>query len=140
MPARQEKKGLIACTGGGGVVSSAMSGAGEYKAKAAEEQRMTDLYRRCKFPTPVERAKVAADWRDRGYSCALFVDPPGRAWTDFVHASNELVAVAEGRLEVTVRDIRMVAEPGDEVFIPKGARHSVRNIHRDTTQWLYGYD
>ncbi len=34
----------------------------------------------------------------------------------------------------------MVAEPGDEVFIPKGARHSVKNIHVATTQWLYGYD
>ncbi len=31
-------------------------------------------------------------------------------------------------------------EPGDEVFIPKGARHSVRNIHHSTTAWLYGYD
>ena len=101
---------------------------------------MTDFHRRCKFPTPVERAKVAADWRARGYSCALFVDPPGRAWTDFVHGSNELVAVAAGRLEVTVRDVRVDAEPGDEVFIPKGARHSVRNIHDDATHWLYGYD
>lgn len=101
---------------------------------------MTDFHRRCKFPTPVERAKVAADWRSRGYSCALFVDPPGRAWTDFVHGSNELITVAAGRLEVTVRDVRVVAEPGDEVFIPKGVRHSVRNIHDDETHWLYGYD
>ncbi|MBK8210077.1 MAG: cupin domain-containing protein [Rhodospirillales bacterium] len=60
--------------------------------------------------------------------------------TDFVHGSNELVTVAEGRLEVTVRNIRVVADPGDEVFIPKGARHSVRNIHSDATHWLYGYD
>ena len=101
---------------------------------------MDDLIDKRKFPAPVERAKVAADWRNRGYSCALFVDPPGRAWTDFTHASNELVMVAEGRLEVTVRGTRLVAEPGDEIFIPKGARHSVRNIHSDTTRWLYGYD
>ena len=101
---------------------------------------MTDFHRRCKFATPVERTRVAADWRARGYSCALFVDPPGRAWTDFVHGSNELLAVADGRLEVTVRNVRVVAEPGDEVFIPKGAKHSVRNIHDDATHSLYGYD
>ena len=101
---------------------------------------MIDLHSRQKFPAPVQRAKVAADWRARGYSCDLFVDPPGRAWLDFVHGSNELVMVAEGRLEVTVGDTRLVAEPGDEVFIPRGARHSVRNIHCDTTRWLYGYD
>ncbi len=101
---------------------------------------MKDFYSRCKFPAPVDRVKVAADWRMRGYSCAVFVDPPGRAWTDFVHGSNELVAVAEGRLEVIVRDVRMVAEPGDEIFIPRGARHSVRNIDSHATHWLYGYD
>ena len=92
------------------------------------------------YPAPLQRSKVAADWRMRGYSCELFVDPPGREWLDFVHSANELVMVAEGRLEVTVDGHRLVAEPGDEVFIAKGARHSVRNIHDDTTRWLYGYD
>jgi mannose-6-phosphate isomerase-like protein (cupin superfamily) len=101
---------------------------------------MNGLHARRKFPAPVERGKVAADWRTRGYSCALFVDPPGREWIDFVHACNELVTVAEGRLEMTVGNTRLVAEPGDEIFIPKGARHSMRNIHCDTTRWLYGYD
>lgn len=101
---------------------------------------MAELHRRRKFPAPVERAKVAADWRRRGYSCGLFVDPPGRAWVDFVHESNELVTVAEGLLEVTLSGARVVAEPGDEIFIPKGTRHSVRNIHADSTHWLYGYD
>lgn len=101
---------------------------------------MTDIVLRHKYPAPVQRSKVAADWRTRGYSCELFVDPPGREWLDFVHSSNELVMVAEGRLEVTVDGRRLVAEPGDEVFIAKGARHSVRNIHDDTTRWLYGYD
>jgi mannose-6-phosphate isomerase-like protein (cupin superfamily) len=101
---------------------------------------MREVFWKRKFPAPVERMRVAAEWRDRGYSCALFVDPPGRAWTDFVHTSNELVMVAEGRLEVTIEGTSMVAEPGDEVFIPRGALHSVRNIHSDTTRWLYGYD
>jgi quercetin dioxygenase-like cupin family protein len=73
-------------------------------------------------------------------SCDLFVDPPGREWNDFVHARNELVTVAEGRLEVKVAGSRFVAEPGDEVFIPKGALHSVKNVHVTATRWLYGYD
>lgn len=71
---------------------------------------------------------------------SLFVDPPGREWYDFVHARNELVTVAEGRLEVKVAGSRFVAEPGDEVFIPKGALHSVKNVHVTATRWLYGYD
>ncbi len=34
----------------------------------------------------------------------------------------------------------VTVEPGDEVFIPEGALHSLRNIHHATSVWLYGYD
>ncbi len=78
--------------------------------------------------------------RGRGYSRDLFVDPPGRAWIDFVHASNELVTVMAGELELTIAGASLRAGPGDEVRIPRRARHSVRNVHRGTTRWLYGYD
>jgi len=101
---------------------------------------MADLITKQKFTQPVDRDAVAANWRDRGYSCALFVDPPGREWNDFVHATNELVTVSEGRLELTVGETRLLAEPGDEIFIPRHCRHSVKNIHDGTTRWLFGYD
>ncbi len=90
---------------------------------------MSDLIVKGKFDAPVDRSAVAADWQLRGYSCGLFVDPPGREWNGFVHGTNELVTVTEGRLELTIGERRLVAEPGDEVFIPQGAVHSVKNIH-----------
>jgi quercetin dioxygenase-like cupin family protein len=92
-----------------------------------------------KFPTPLDRDQVAQDWRRRGYSCDLFTDLPGREWNDFIHATNELVTVMEGRLKLTVGGEEIIAEPGDEVFIPNGIRHSVKNISSSTTRWLYGY-
>ncbi|MEE9544085.1 MAG: cupin domain-containing protein [Rhodospirillales bacterium] len=101
---------------------------------------MTELVIRKKFPCPVDAVVVAADWRARGYSCDLFIDPPGRQWIDFVHATDELVSVAEGRLEMTVGEKQVVAEAGDEVFIPRHAVHSVNNIHAGTTRWYYGYN
>jgi quercetin dioxygenase-like cupin family protein len=101
---------------------------------------MTDLVARKYFPVPVDQSAVAADWAGRGYSCGLFVDPPGQEWNDFVHGVNELVMVAKGRLEMSVGDRLLVAEEGDEVFIPKGAVHSLKNISSGTTKWLYGYD
>ena len=101
---------------------------------------MTELVTRHAFDTPVDREAVAASWRGRGYSCNDFVDPPGRAWRDFVHDCNELVTVVEGRLELDVAGERVMAEPGDEVFIPKHARHSVFNVNDATTVWLFGYD
>jgi quercetin dioxygenase-like cupin family protein len=101
---------------------------------------MADLIERGKFPPPVDRDAVARDWDGRGYSCLPFTDPPGREWLDFVHATNELVTVLEGRLEMTVGDEVMTAEAGDEVFIPRNVPHSVKNVHTATTHWLYGYD
>jgi len=95
---------------------------------------------RAKFPTPLDQAAVAAEWRGRGYSCDRFVDPPGQCWEGFVHDCNELVTVVEGRLEMAVAGATVTVDPGDEIFIPKGALHSVRNIHHDTSVWLFGYD
>ena len=101
---------------------------------------MNELYVSHKFSTPLDPRTVSADWRQRGYSCEEFVDPPGRCWTDFVHDCNELVTVIEGRLQMQVGETERVVEPGDEIMIPKGTLHIVRNIHHGDTRWLYGYD
>jgi len=101
---------------------------------------MSELLARARFAVPIDRAAVGRDWAARGYSCGLFVDPPGQEWNGFVHATNELVTVVDGRMELEIAGTRLVAEPGDEVFIPAGAVHSVRNLSESTTRWLYGYD
>ena len=101
---------------------------------------MSDIVTFKRFPAPPDPGAVAVDWRGRGYSCGRFVDPPGRRWEDFVHDCNELVTVVEGRLEMEVAGETVALGLGDEAFIPKGARHSVRNIHDGTSVWLFGYD
>lgn len=93
-----------------------------------------------KFPVPLDRDQVAQDWSRRGYSCDVFIDPPGREWNDFVHATNELVTVMDGRLKLTIGGEEIIVGPGDEVFIPKDVCHSVKNLSSSTTRWLYGYD
>ncbi len=95
---------------------------------------------RGKFRVPVDPAAVADDWSARGYSCGLFVDPPGREWRDYVHSVNELLTVADGELELTVAGESFRVHPGDEAFIPRRAAHSVKNVHSGETRWLYGYD
>lgn len=95
---------------------------------------------RRKFARPLDHGAVARDWSGRGYSCRASTDPPGQVWRDFVHDTNELVTVVEGRLEVTMGEQGWVLEPGDELFVPRGAAHTVRNIHAGATRWLYGYD
>lgn len=93
-----------------------------------------------KFPAPVSQGEVARDWAVRGYDCRLFVDRPGQEWNDFVHATNELVTVVEGALRLTAGGREFHLTVGDELFIPRRAVHSVKNVHPGTTRWLFGYD
>jgi quercetin dioxygenase-like cupin family protein len=83
--------------------------------------------------------EISRDWRRRGFSCDVWVDPPGRRWEDFVHAEDELVVVLEGEMEFEITDTVIHPEPGAELFIPAGAVHSARNRGRSTARWLYGY-
>jgi mannose-6-phosphate isomerase-like protein (cupin superfamily) len=101
---------------------------------------MRDIPIREKYPLPLDADAVAAEWRARGFSCNLFVDPPGQQWLDFTHATNELVTVIEGRLELTMGEIRLEMGPGDELFIPAKVLHSVVNVHDGVSRWLFGYD
>ncbi|MEX2616259.1 MAG: cupin domain-containing protein [Alphaproteobacteria bacterium] len=95
---------------------------------------------RSRFSAPVDHATVAESWRERGYSCHAFTDPPGQEWNDFIHSTNELLTVLEGRLELTLNGEKVEVAPGDEVFIPRDVPHSVKNVNGGTTRWLFGYD
>ena len=87
----------------------------------------------------IEQQEVACAWASRGFSCGLWVDPPGQRWEDFVHGTDELVMVVEGRLELEIDGERHHPEVGEEIFIPAGALHSVRNVGGTRARWLYGY-
>ena len=88
---------------------------------------------------PLDLQSVSEVWAFDGFSCDLWVDPPGRQWLDFVHATDERVVVKEGRLEFEVEGARAMLGPGDEVFIPAGSHHSVWNRGSSTARWFYGY-
>lgn len=86
-----------------------------------------------------DRARVQRDWNARGFSCGLWVDPPGQTWEDYVHEMDELLLVQEGELELEMQGRTFRARPGEEVLIPARERHSVRNVGGTTARWLYGY-
>jgi len=86
-----------------------------------------------------DRAEIARDWTARGFSCDVWTDPPGQRWEDFVHSVDELVTPLDAPIEVEWEGEVTCLEPGDEWFIPRGTRHSVRNTSGRTAHWLYGY-
>ena len=87
----------------------------------------------------INQDDVSQDWAARGFSCELWVDPPGQCWENFVHETDELVIVVEGELEFEINGEINHPKTGEELYIPAGARHSVRNFGGSTAKWLYGY-
>jgi mannose-6-phosphate isomerase-like protein (cupin superfamily) len=87
----------------------------------------------------VERSAVERSWRERGFSCGLWIDPPGQVWADYVHEVDELVMVVEGEVEFEIDGRAHRPSPGEELLIPARARHTVRNLGRSESRWLYGY-
>jgi len=79
------------------------------------------------------------DWKERGFSCGLFRDPPGQQWLDFVHGVDELFMVEKGKVRLTLGDDQFIAEQGEEYFIPAGVVHSVENVGNSESAWWYGY-
>jgi len=83
--------------------------------------------------------KVEADWKERGFSFGIWTDPPGQVWENYVHDTDELFMVKQGTVELEMQGRRFCPEIGEEVLIPGGVTHSVRNVGGSTCRWFYGY-
>lgn len=88
---------------------------------------------------PLETKSVAEVWARDGFSCDLWVDPPGEKWLDFVHPTGERVVVKEGVLEFKVEGARSMVRPGDMAFMPARSHHSVWNRGSSTARRFFGY-
>ncbi len=99
----------------------------------------TDAGRRGIQPERRDRDTVRAEWARQGFNCELWIDPPGQVWHDFLHDVDEIVLLLEGdcQIELNGRIVRLHA--GDELTIPAGSRHTVRNCGEGTARWLHGY-
>ena len=83
--------------------------------------------------------QIKKDCNSRGYSFGIFKDPPGQVWPDFVHKTDELVVLAEGKIEIEIEGQSQQPPIGMEVFIPAKAMHTVRNVGKTNNVWYYGY-
>ena len=82
---------------------------------------------------------IKADWARRGFSFEYWIDPPGQTWRDFVHAVDELLMLVEGEIELELDGKATRPGLGEEVLIPAGVRHTVRNVGSMSNRWCFGY-
>ena len=87
----------------------------------------------------MDLSHVSEDWGQRGFSCAVWTDPPGQVWADFVHTVDELVMLIEGEIELSFHGKTLHPKVGEEILIPAHTKHTVKNIGSTTSRWYYGY-
>ena len=87
----------------------------------------------------MDRSKVKADWQKRGFSCGIWTDPPGQVWADYVHDVDELIMLLDGALELSLQGKTLRPKVGEEILVPAGESHTVKNIGNTTNHWFYGY-
>jgi cupin 2 domain-containing protein len=84
-------------------------------------------------------SRVLSRWRSRGFEGGVWHESPGRALEDDVHHADELFMVVEGEVELELESQCYLPVPGEEVLIPAGSRHTVRNRGGSSARWLYAY-
>jgi mannose-6-phosphate isomerase-like protein (cupin superfamily) len=107
---------------------------------ATREARLaTEGTLRSMQPPRIDRDGVRKAWAERGFTCELWIDPPSQIWQDFEHDVDELVLLLDGtcHIEMNGRTLRLTG--GDELLIPAGTRHTVRNCGEGPARWLHGY-
>ena len=82
---------------------------------------------------------IERDWKQRGFSFGVWVDPPGQVWENYVHDADELFLVLDGLVELEMEGEVLRPDPGEEILIPSHTRHTVRNAGHVSSRWLYGY-
>jgi quercetin dioxygenase-like cupin family protein len=87
----------------------------------------------------VDIQKIEREWNSRGFGGGLWIDPPGQVWKDYVHKTDELVMLIDGEMEIEVEGAAILLRIGEELLIPANAYHTVRNIGKSESRWLYAY-
>jgi len=66
----------------------------------------------------IDLKKIEQEWKRRRFSFGLWVDPPGQAWEDYVHATDELFMVLEGEVELEMEGRVLRPRPGERGLDP----------------------
>jgi len=86
----------------------------------------------------IDRSNVAKDWHARGFSCGMWIDHAGREWSCHSRQTDELFMMMSGELELEMEGQSIHPSAGEEIRIPAGVPHIIRNVRGKTARWLYG--
>lgn len=87
----------------------------------------------------MDAAAIKESWANKGFSFGIWEDPPHQIWENYVHDVDEILMLAEGKIEITLAGKTFKLKLGEEILIPAGAQHTVHNIGEINNRWYYGY-
>jgi mannose-6-phosphate isomerase-like protein (cupin superfamily) len=87
----------------------------------------------------MDPVKVEKQWAERGFSCGIWADPPGKVWAEETHEVDQLVMLIDGVIEISIPGKTFSPAKGEEVLVPAGTPHKVRNPGAASNRWYYGY-
>lgn len=82
--------------------------------------------------------KISEEWLLRGFTCDLWIDPPGHCWAGYKHKKDELFMLLEGSVEIELDGKTLRPEIHEVILIPAHTLHTVCNIGNTESRWLYG--
>ena len=89
----------------------------------------------------VDQKVVEKEWKKYGFSCDYYLeDKPGKEWSTFIHTTDEIGCIICGKLEFNIDGNIFIVSSGDEMLVPKGTKHSCKNIYKGNTIWILGYN
>ena len=89
--------------------------------------------------TKAEQERVRLRWGAQGFSCEIWIDPPDQVWKDFQHEVDKRALLLEGSAQIEMQGKAVRLQAGDELTIPAGTKHTVRNCGDGPARWLHGY-
>ncbi|MBL1261315.1 MAG: cupin domain-containing protein [Thiotrichaceae bacterium] len=88
----------------------------------------------------MNKEELEKNWTDRGFSFGFGTIKDGDGVNEAVHDDmDELVFMEIGKYEFTVGNDSFIQEGGEEVLIPAGATHSIKNLSEKDSIIYYGY-
>jgi quercetin dioxygenase-like cupin family protein len=88
----------------------------------------------------VDVEELTRSWDERGFNCEEHTDAPGKGVPRHAFDHDELVVVIEGDIEINVAGKTMRPGKGEEVVIPAGTEHEVRNVGQKPARRLHGFE
>ncbi len=83
--------------------------------------------------------EIKQNWKERGFSCSIWQDPPQQEWNDFIHSEDEMIILVKGEIEIRTKSNKVRPKIGEEFLIPAKSTHSVKNTGSQPNEWYYGY-